>query len=88
MSVFAAFQSRSPFPATHARGGLRAFLTAFPRRISDNPLDHSILRLLDTPAPERTTAPARKAVQLHAHWRTVTGPDGSHRIEAGWHGSN
>ncbi|MER6378871.1 hypothetical protein [Streptomyces sp. NPDC001250] len=66
-------------------GALLAFFTHVIRRLADSPLDHPVLHAAapHTPAPLRAAAlaPGRP----HAHWRTVTGPDGHRRLEAHWH---
>ncbi|WP_372405175.1 hypothetical protein [Streptomyces luteireticuli] len=46
------------------------------RRTADSPLDST------SPVPQ--PAANERAVCLHAHWRTVTGPDGRRRLEAVW----
>ncbi|WP_055495777.1 hypothetical protein [Streptomyces sp. TP-A0356] len=67
-------------------GALLSFFTRVVRRLADSPLDHTVLHA----APARTSTPLRAAGfgpgRPHAHWHTVTGPDGHRRLEARWHG--
>lgn len=81
MSAFAAFHSSAPLPAAH--GSARGFLATVLRRLAASPLDSAVLRALDAPSPVVVASP--KSPHLHAHWRNVSGPDGTSRLEAGWH---
>ncbi|MFG2147172.1 hypothetical protein ACGFRG_23675 [Streptomyces sp. NPDC048696] len=68
--------------------GLLALFTRVLRRLAASPLDQSVLRAAapHTPPPQRAwaSAPARP----HAHWRTVTAPDGHRHLESHWHHGN
>ncbi|MBD0748077.1 hypothetical protein [Streptomyces sp. CBMA152] len=69
-------------------GRLLAFVTQVARRLADSPLDQSVLHTAatHTPAPLRTGA--YTSARPHAHWHTVTTPDGHRRLEAHWHHGN
>ncbi|WP_043262879.1 hypothetical protein [Streptomyces sp. CT34] len=66
-------------------GRLLARFTRIVRRLTDSPLDHTVLHATSArttaPSPAKTSAPAR----LHAQWRIVTGDDVCRHLEASWH---
>ncbi|MFE5868872.1 hypothetical protein ACFQ6V_09480 [Streptomyces roseifaciens] len=64
-------------------------LTGIVRRLADGALDSPVIHTLPTTAPASAPAPRGSAddrpVRPHAHWHTVTGPDGQRHLEALWH---
>jgi hypothetical protein len=64
---------------------LLAFFTRVIGRLADSPLDHPVLYAAATHTPAPVRAAALAPGRPHAHWRTVTGPDGHRRLEAHWH---
>ncbi|MEU2872019.1 hypothetical protein ABZ769_22865 [Streptomyces olivoreticuli] len=86
MSVLTAVHTRRA--STRSRGTgrtFRAFLITAARRIADSPLDSTVLRTLPGATPAPGAAGTDRPVRPHAHWHTVTGPDGRPHLEAFWH---
>ncbi|MCB5911502.1 hypothetical protein [Streptomyces pinistramenti] len=74
-------------PSAHKRGAVRATLAQVLHRLADSPLDSTVIRTVPAPAAARTPSARaeRGPAPLHAHWHTVTGPDGRSHLEATWH---
>jgi hypothetical protein len=76
MSVFAAFHSIVPLGARRTGTAPAAPPVTVARQPADpfgSPLEY---RAADQPSTAAT--------RLRAHWRTVTAPDGTNRLEAAW----
>ncbi|WP_316524419.1 hypothetical protein [Kitasatospora brasiliensis] len=83
MTIVATFRPTRPLTD---RGRLRSSLAAVGRRLAASPLDSPVLRAVPAPAAGPGDNPAVGAARgLRARWRTVTAPDGTTRLEAGWH---
>ncbi|MFD9689194.1 hypothetical protein ACFXPX_21220 [Kitasatospora sp. NPDC059146] len=83
MSIVAAFQPALP---STDRGRLRAALAAVGRRLAASPLDNTVLRAVGAPAPSPAPGlPNDRPTRMRASWHSVTGPDGTARLEASWH---
>ncbi|MFF2807260.1 hypothetical protein ACFVT2_08745 [Streptomyces sp. NPDC058000] len=91
MSVFTAVHIHRPAihrPSTRSWNPGRAvlgFLATAVRRIADSPLDSPVLHTLPCPASATRTTAEDQPARPHAHWHTVTGPDGRRHLEADWH---
>jgi hypothetical protein len=85
MSVFT--NHRIPYAGTPARpfSTLLALFARIVRRCADSPLDNTVLQAVSTHTPATLRAGAFAPVRPHAHWHTVIGDDGRHRLEAHWH---
>ncbi|WP_406503045.1 hypothetical protein [Streptomyces sp. NBC_00212] len=66
-------------------GVMQARLAHILRRLADSPMDSTVLHALPAPAATRTPSARARHVGPHAHWHTVTGPDGRRHLEATWH---
>ncbi|MEV4613222.1 hypothetical protein AB0K43_11560 [Kitasatospora sp. NPDC049258] len=86
MAVLGAFHTHAPRASARAHGSALARLTAVLRRLADSPLDSPVLLAIGGPAAGAGDAegPRRRTVRMRADWRTVTGPDGTRRLEARW----
>ncbi|MFC9741934.1 hypothetical protein ACFVKC_28955 [Streptomyces noursei] len=86
MSVFTTVHIHRPaLRRGNTRRVVRDLLSAVLRRIADSPLDSTVVRTLPRPASATGATGRERPTGLHAHWHTVTGPDGRPRLEATWH---
>ncbi|SHM93409.1 hypothetical protein SAMN05216268_116145 [Streptomyces yunnanensis] len=86
MSVFTAVHIHRPSTRSwHTGRAVLGFLSAVARRIADSPLDSTVLRTFPSQASPARATGRERPTRPHAHWHTVTGPDGRPHLEATWH---
>ncbi|MFF3157952.1 hypothetical protein [Streptomyces sp. NPDC057910] len=66
-------------------GAIQARFAHILRRLADSPMDSTVIRALPGPTAARTPSARTRHAGPHAHWHTVTGPDGHNHLEATWH---
>ncbi|MFF4185303.1 hypothetical protein ACFYZ9_19090 [Streptomyces sp. NPDC001691] len=80
------FLVRKATPTGHGR--LRERIGGVVLRLADGPPGSTVHDATSGPAAVSITVPhvpVRGRTAPHAHWHTVTGPEGRRRLEATWH---